>query len=63
MKQLCRHPGIGAPREPFAKGLRAGFENPYVIYFIAGPDELTVISVLHGARDAAALAQKGDFDV
>ena len=62
MKQLCRHPGIGAPREQFAKGLRVGFESPYAIYYVASATELAVIRVLHGARDAAALAERGGFD-
>lgn len=44
MKQLCRQPGIGAPREQFAKGLRVGLESPYGIYYIASATELTVIA-------------------
>ncbi len=62
MKQLCRHPGIGAPREQFANRLRVGFESPYAIYYVASATELAVIRVLHGARDAAALAEGGGFD-
>ena len=62
MKQLCRHPGIGAPREQFAEGLRVGFLSPYAIYYVAKGSELAVIRVLHGARDTAALAEGGGFD-
>lgn len=62
MKQLCRHPGIGASREQFANGLRVGFESSYAIYYVARETELAVIRVLHGARDAAALADAGGFD-
>jgi toxin ParE1/3/4 len=62
MKQFCGYPGIGAPREQFAKGLRVGFESPYAIQYIASATELAVIRVLHGPRDAAALAQRGGFD-
>lgn len=62
MEQLCRHPGIGAPREQFAEGLRVGFQSPYAIYYFASATELAVIRVLHGARDTAALAERGSFD-
>ena len=45
----------------FAPNLRVTFHSSYAIYYTPTDDELVVIRVLHGARDVAALAQRGAF--
>ena len=52
---------IGPRRESFAAGLRVTFHGPYAIYYTPGTDDLVIIRVLHGARDAAAIADRGGF--
>jgi toxin ParE1/3/4 len=58
---LRHFPLSGATREQFAPGLRAGFVGNYVIYYRSDERDLVIIRVLHGARDAAALAEHGGF--
>jgi toxin ParE1/3/4 len=58
---LCHFPLAGAAREQFASGLRAGFAGNYVIYYRHDERELMIVRVLHGAGDAAALAEHGGF--
>jgi toxin ParE1/3/4 len=55
-------PLAGPQREQFAPGLRVIFHRPYAIYYLPQSDAVVVIRVLHGARDAAALAERGVFD-
>jgi toxin ParE1/3/4 len=50
-------------REHFAPGLRAAFSGNYAIYYVHDERELVIVRVLHGARDAAALAAHGGFVV
>jgi toxin ParE1/3/4 len=45
----------------FAPGLRVTFHGSYALYYIHTDDELVIVRVLHGARDAAALADRGAF--
>jgi toxin ParE1/3/4 len=52
---LRQFPEIGAAREQLAPGLRAIPHREYVIYYFAKPDELVIVRVLHGARDARAI--------
>jgi toxin ParE1/3/4 len=57
-----RHFPFAAPaRENFAAGLRVSFSGNYAIYFLNNEDEIIIVRVLHGARDAAALAEHGGF--
>jgi len=42
-------------------GLRVTFLSPYAIYYRVTDRELFIVRVLHGARDAAALAEQGGF--
>jgi toxin ParE1/3/4 len=56
------HFPLAAPsRENFAQGLRVGFSGNYAIYYRHNEHELVIVRVLHGARDAAALAEHGGF--
>ena len=59
---LLHAPLIGAKREVFATGMRVTFHGQYAIYYRPGKDEIVVVRVLHGARDVAALAERGGFD-
>ena len=45
----------------FAPGLRVTFHRAYAIYYGHSADELVIVRVLHSARDAAALADRGAF--
>jgi toxin ParE1/3/4 len=54
-------PLIGSPREQFAPGLRVTFHSPYAIYYLPSGPELIIVRVLHGARDATAIADQGGF--
>ena len=52
----------GAARDEFAAGLRVVFHGSYALYYTPQPDAVTIIRVLHGARDAAVLAERGGFN-
>lgn len=54
-------PLSGPPRDQLAPGLRVTFHGAYAIYYVPRADALVVIRVLHSARDAAALAERGGF--
>jgi toxin ParE1/3/4 len=41
--------------------LRVTFHWAYAIYYRPLPDAVVIIRVLHGARDVAALAERGAF--
>jgi len=58
---LRHFPLSGPTREQLAPGLRVTFHNPYVIYYLPLPDALAIVRVIHGARDTAALAERGAF--
>jgi len=58
---LRHFPLSGSTREQLAPGLRVTFHNPYAIYYLALPDALVIVRVIHGARDMAALAERGGF--
>ena len=58
---FCDFALAGAARGQFAPSLRAGFAGNYVIYYRHDERELIIVRVLHGARDAAALAEHGGF--
>jgi toxin ParE1/3/4 len=65
IKQDCeplRYFPLSAPgRENFAPGLRVNFSGNYAIYYLSNEREIMITRVLHGARDAAALAEHGGF--
>jgi toxin ParE1/3/4 len=54
---------LAAPeREEFGVGLRVTFHNAYAIYYRPPADAVVIIRVPHGARDAAAIAERGGFE-
>ena len=58
---LRQFPLSGPKREQLAPGLRVTFHSPYAIYYQPRSDSLVIVRVLHGARDIAALAERGGF--
>ncbi len=52
---LLEFPGMGAPRDQIVPGLRAAPYKNYVIYYMFDDVALTIIRVVHGARDVRAL--------
>ena len=57
-----RHfPLSGPAREQLAPGLRVTFLSPYAIYYVPLVDAVMIVRVIHGARDIAALAERGGF--
>jgi toxin ParE1/3/4 len=59
--RLLEFPLLGSSRESFAAGLRVIFEGNYALYYMASETELILVRVLHGARDAATIAERGGF--
>jgi toxin ParE1/3/4 len=59
--RLPEFPLSGSSRERFAAGLRVVFEGNYAIYYLPSETELILVRALHGARDAAATAERGGF--
>jgi toxin ParE1/3/4 len=58
---LRHFPNAAPLRENFARGLRVSFSGNFAIYYLHDEQQLTIVRVLHGARDAAALAEHGGF--
>lgn len=58
---LREFPLSGVSREEFAPGLRVVFHGGYALYYKPFPDAVVVIRVLHGAREARVLAERGGF--
>ena len=57
-----RHFAFAAPlREKLAPELRVTFHAAYAIYYRPITEAIVIIRVLHGARDADALAERGGF--
>ena len=53
---------LAAPaRDRFALALRVTFHGAYAIYDQPRADAIVIVRVLHGARDAAAIAEHGGF--
>jgi toxin ParE1/3/4 len=59
--QAQHFPLSGVAREQLRPGLRATFEGNYAIYYTVTETEIVNVRVLHGARDAAALADRGGY--
>jgi toxin ParE1/3/4 len=52
---LALHPQSGRIRRELGAGVRSFPVKPYVVYYAAGPRRVTVLRILHGARDVAML--------
>jgi toxin ParE1/3/4 len=62
LDRLLRFPESGVERSLLAPDLRVTFHHRYAIYYLPLASEILIVRVLHGARDAAALAEQGGFD-
>ena len=60
-ERLLKFPLSGTAREQFGAGLRVTFQDNYAVYYIVTETEIILVRVLHGARDAAAIAERGGF--
>ena len=61
MRQVADWPLAGAAREHLGPGLRVVFHQSYATYYTATETEAVIGRVIHGARDTAALADRGGF--
>ncbi len=52
---LASHPLMGEARDALRPGLRSFSVLKYVVYFQVVEDRLTIVRVLHGARDVRRL--------
>ncbi len=52
---------MGTTRDQLGSELRVTFHHPYAIYYQVSKQELIIIRILHGARDAVAIAEQGGF--
>ena len=58
---MRQFPLSGPAREQLAPGLRVTFRSPYAIYYLPQPDAVVIVRIIHGARDIAAIAERGGF--
>ncbi|MDP3554089.1 MAG: type II toxin-antitoxin system RelE/ParE family toxin [Methylocystis sp.] len=59
--RLQDFPLSGAERHQLAPDLRVALQGSYVVYYLPTESEIVIVRVLHGARDAAAIADTGGF--
>jgi toxin ParE1/3/4 len=52
---LASHPSMGEARHELRPGLRSFSVRKYVVYFQVAEERLTIVRVLHGARDVRRL--------
>ena len=53
--RIARIGGKGAPRDRISPGLKLAIYQPYNIYFRVDETQMTVVRVLHSARDVRRL--------
>ena len=61
LKPLETFPHSGPLRPTLGAGLRVIFHARYALYYQPAEAEIVVIRILHGARDANAIAVEGGF--
>ncbi len=61
-RQLTRQPMMGRARPELAPELRSFAVRRYVVFYLPMPEEISVIRVVHGARDTFLLADQGGFE-
>jgi toxin ParE1/3/4 len=59
--EVLQFPLAGAPRGRLARGLRVRFHEAYAVYYRVERKAVVIVRVIHGARDATALAERGGF--
>jgi len=60
-EQLLTFPLAHPERPQLGAGLRVVFHGPYAIYYRPDNNTVTVVRILHGARDLAAIEDQGGF--
>ena len=60
--RLLPFPLAHPERPQLALDLRAVFHGAYAIYYRPSDKAVTIIRVLHGARDLAAIFEQGGFE-
>jgi len=60
-ERLLAFPLAHPERPQLAPGLRVVFHGTYAIYYRPDEETVTLVRVLHGARDLAAIAGQGGF--
>ena len=58
---IRRFPFAAPTRDRLAPRLRLTFHGAYAVYYRPLADAVVIVRVLHGARDVAALAERGGF--
>lgn len=61
LRDACLFPEAGAPRFHLRPGLRAVLRHNHVAYYLADDEALTVMRVLHAARDLRSIFTQGGF--
>ena len=64
-RRLADYPSMGRAREELAPGLRSIPEGKYVIFYRSLQEDILIIRVLHGSRDARRVFKEpeaGDLD-
>ena len=59
--RLLDFPLSGPARDQLVPGLRAIIHSPFVIYYAPSEKAVTIVRVLHGARDVVAIAERGEL--
>jgi toxin ParE1/3/4 len=57
---LAGNPHIGRARDELSQNLRSFPFGRYVIFYLALPDGIDIVRVLHGARDLSAIFRPDD---
>lgn len=61
-RQLAGQTMMGRARPELAPELRSFAVRRYVVFYLPMPEGISVIRVLHGARDISLLADQGGFE-
>ena len=56
---LAHSPLLGTTRDHLERGLRVILHHPYAIYYRVTEQEITIVRVLHSARDIISIAEHG----
>ena len=59
-KRIAANPPGYRLRPELGDDIRYSVYGNYVIFFVALPEEITIIRILHGARDIPAILTPGD---
>lgn len=60
-KNLADFPASRQERSELAPGLRMAVYQNYALYYLYNTETVTIVRILHGARDLKAIADQGGF--